>query len=280
MGKRLKEVFHVSAADTARIELVRHEILQRINGSRQTPVEFFGDVIRRAQDEVFSMGLKRFSVGQLDTQEKIYIGKRVEILTRDRLDVGIGKRSDALIAGIETDFKYSMTCEWMIGPETIGTVCLGIGLTKEGEFRVGFFVPYPDRLRQGKNRDAKLSLKADFRDQCVEWLITGAPLPPNFFAAVPSETREEILGQPSAQARIKRLAELLPNRPIPRSVIVFVSLGKDDPLRRIREDKSLKAPPLGEMARLSKYNKEVLKKLNVTLAKDEFYFIKRSELPD
>jgi hypothetical protein len=279
MGKRAKEVFEVSFEDRQRIEVVRNEVLRLIKKLGQTPEEFFGDVIRSAEDEVFSMGLMRYSVEQLDTQEKIYIGKRVEILTRDRLDVGKGTHSDALIGGVETDFKYSMKCAWMIGPETIGTVCLGIGLARNGTFKVGFFVPYPDRLRPGTNRDAKLSLKASFRDQCVQWLITGAPVPPNFFATIAKEVRDDILAQSSAQARVKRLAELLPNRPIPRSVIVFVSLGKDDPLRRIRADKRLRSPPLGKMVRLSKYNKAVLKKLNVTLGKDEFYFIDQAALP-
>src|SRR5687767_1791741 len=139
MGKRIKELFEVLPEDLERIKVVRNEILRRIKRLKQTPIEFFGDIIRRAQDEVFSMGLKRYSVEQLDTQEKIYIGKRVEILIRDRLDVGIGERSDALIDGVETDFKYSMSCDWMIGPETLGTVCLGIGLVKNDQFKVGFF---------------------------------------------------------------------------------------------------------------------------------------------
>lgn len=273
------EVFEVPEEHRKRIRIVRAEIAKRIAKSRQTQSEFFGNVIRRAEDEIFSMGVRRYSVTQLDTQEKIYVGKRVEILVRDRLDVARGQHADALIAGIETDFKYSMSCEWMIGPETVGTVCLGLGLIDNFHFRVGFFVPTKEALRSGENRDDKLSLKSAFRKQCVEWMVEREQLPQNFFATLSEEIRSDILEQPTAQLRLRRLAELVPRRAIPRSVIQFVSLGKDDALRRIREDKSLKSPPLGDMVSLSKFNRKALESLGIPLKKDEFCFVDRRDLP-
>lgn len=267
-------------ADATAIAQVRAEILARIRKARLTPIEFFGDVIRRAIDEVLSLGAKRYSINQLDPPEQAYIGMRVEMLVRDGLDFGKGIQADALIAGYEVDLKWSKTLAWMIGPENIGTVCLGLGMSgKNSEFSVGLFVPREAAVRKGVNRDKKISLTAKFRKEGVNWLIRNAPTPPNFVERLDPAIREEILTQPSAQLRLKKFAELVRETPIPRSAIVFVSLNKDDALRRVREDRSRKTPPLGEMICLSeKYGKKALARLGVELPKNHFYFVNRSKV--
>ena len=270
--------------DANAIISVRSEIFARIRRAGVTPTEFFGDVIRRAIDEVLSLGAKRYSIKQLDPPEQAYIGMRVEMLVRDGLDVGKGIQADALIAGHEVDLKWSKTLGWMIGPENLGTVCLGLGMSgKDSAFSVGLFVPREAGVRKGKNRDKKISLTAKFRREGVSWLIENAPTPPNFIEKLDPALREEILTQPSAQQRLRKLAELVPETPIPRSAIVFVSLNKDDPLRRVRADKSRRTPPLGEMICLSeKYGKDALVRLGVDLPRNYFYFVNRAKigLPD
>jgi hypothetical protein len=205
---------------------------------------------------------------------------RVEMLVRDGLDVGKGIQSDALIAGHEVDLKWSKTLAWMIGPENMGTVCLGLGMSgKDSAFSVGLFVPREAGVRKGVNRDKKISLTAKFRREGVIWLIENAPTPPNFIENLDPALRDEILTQPSAQRRLRKLAELVPETPIPRSAIVFVSLNKEDPLRRVRADKSRRVPPLGEMICLSeKYGKEILSGLGVDLPKNHFYFVNRAKI--
>jgi hypothetical protein len=268
------------AKDVAAIAKVREDILHRIQRTGLSPIEFFGSTIRRAIDEVLSMGAKRYSIRQLDPPEQAYIGMRIEILVRDGLDVGKGMRADALIAGHEVDLKWSKTMGWMIGPENIGTVCLGLGMSgKNAEFSVGLFVPREAGTRKGRNRDKKISLTADFRRNGVDWLVQNAPTPPNFIESLEPSLRDEILTQPSAQLRLKRFAELVPETPIPRSAIVFVSLNKDDALRRVRQDKHRKDPPLGEMVCLSeKYGRRILSELGVKLPKNHFYFIRKAKL--
>ncbi|MDB4889967.1 MAG: naeIR [Gemmatimonadetes bacterium] len=269
-----------SDTDAVAVAEVRAEIFARIRRLGVSPREFFGDVIRRAIDEVLSLGAKRYSIKQLDPPEQAYIGMRVEMLVRDGLDVGKGIQADALIAGHEVDLKWSKSLSWMIGPENLGTVCLGLGMSgKDSEFSVGLFVPREAGVRKGANRDKKISLTAAFRREGVNWLIETAPTPPNFIEKLDPAIREEILTQPSAQRRLKKLAELVPETPIPRSAIVFVSLNKDDPLRRVRVDKSRKMPPLGDMVCLSqKYGKKALVRLGVELPKNHFYFVQRSKI--
>jgi len=266
--------------DFQAIAEVRGDVNLRLRKLGTTCEEFFGSVIRRAIDEVLSLGEKRVSIDQLDSPEKTYIGTRVEMLVRDALDVGRGAKADAQIAGHEVDIKWSKTLAWMIGPENLGTVCLGIGTNDSGTlFSVGLFVPHEDLVRPGRNRDMKLSLSAKFYRERVDWLVIRYPTPPNFFAALNAEVRDDILCQPSAQRRLRRLAELVPNVPIPRSAIEFASLNKDDPLRRVRKDTSRKIPPLGDMVCLSeRYGKETLNELGVSLPRGHFYFIHKSQL--
>ncbi len=266
--------------DAATIVDVREEIDLRLRRLKTSREQFFGTVIRRAIDEVLSLGEKRFSIEQLDSPEKTYIGTRVEMLVRDALDVGRGSRADASIAGHEVDIKWSKSLAWMIGPENLGVACLGVGTNKDGTlFSVGIFVPHADLVRPGANRDKKLSLSASFYTQRVEWLVMREPMPPNFFDALPSEIRDDILSQPSAQARLRRLAELVPEVAVPRSAIEFASLNKDDPMRRVRQDASRSSPPLGDMVCLSeRYGKQALAKLGVVLPPGHFYFVHRSKL--
>jgi len=273
--------YTAEVADRHRLAEVRAEILRRVGAKREDLEEFFGQVIRQAIDEVLSLGAKRFSIEQLDSVEKTYIGTRVEMLVRDGLDVGRGIRADATIAGHEVDIKWSKSSDWMIGPENVGTVCLGIGLNNRNAalFSAGLFVPTESSLRKGRNRDAKLSLISEFRRTGVSWLIQDGAVPGNFIEQLPPHIREEILAQPSAQARLRKLAERVPNTPIPRSAIVFVSLNKVDPLRRVRADSALSEPPLGAYICLSeRFGKAQLSRIGVTLPKNYFYFIRKEDL--
>ncbi len=266
--------------DAAAVVEIREEIDARLRRQNTSREQFFGMVIRRAIDEVLSLGQKRFSIEQLDSPEKTYIGTRVEMLVRDALDVGRGSRADASIAGHEVDIKWSKSLAWMIGPENLGVACLGVGTNKDGTlFSVGIFVPHADLVRPGANRDKKLSLSASFYTQRVEWLVVRAATPPNFFNALPASVRDEILSQPSAQSRLRRLAELVPEVAVPRSAIEFASLNKDDPLRRVRQDAARSSPPLGDMVCLSeRYGKQTLAKLGVVLPPGHFYFVHRSKV--
>lgn len=266
--------------DFRRIATVRAELERRIKASKSNPPDFFAAIIRQAVDEVLGQGLMRFSIDQLDSTEKTYVGTRVEILTRQALDLGKGERADARVGDIDVDIKWSKSRKWMIGPENIGVVCLGIGTSKDSRtFSAGLFVPQTSLLSGATNRDKKYGISTQFFQRRIDWLVHGDELPPNFFESLPSAIRARILSQSTATGRLRTLAELVPERPIPRAAIVFAASGKDDPLRRIREDKSRSTPPLGEMVCLSEaYGSGDLKLLGVELERGHFYFVSRRKL--
>lgn len=257
---------------------VRHDIERNRIPKGVTPAEFFGALVRRAIDEVVSLRPGRWAVSQLDKTEKTYIGTRSEILVRDALDAGFGTTADIVLAGHDVDLKWSQSLKWMIGPENIGTVCLGLGTNAaQTTFSVGLFVPYPELIGK-QNRDKKYSVVKEFLESHVTWIVRESPLPRNFVADLPEHVRADIMGRSSAQSRMRRLAELQPNIPIPRAALQFVSFNKDDFMRRIRDDKGA---PLGEMRALSwKYRKEEIRRLGIDCPRDHFVFADRRVLEE
>lgn len=222
--------------------------------------EFFANVIRQALDEVIDgPRTGRWTIDQLSKTEKTYIGTKVEIIVRAALDVPCGSVSDCLINGIETDIKWSMhEAAWMIGPENVGEVCIGIGTNSDQTtLSVGIFIPTKERLRKGVNRDAKLSLSAAGREH-VLWLVDREPLAKNFIAGLDEQTRAHIFAGGSAQERIRRLAETCHLILIPRQAFQTVAMRPDgDPLRRLRKDR-YNAVGLGEVRLLSTKQQGIL----------------------
>lgn len=264
--------------DARTVEEGRADVLRRMPRGVSAQ-SFFGGLIRRAIDEVLTQQSMRYTIDQLDPPEQTYIGTRVEILVREGLDLAIGERADAIIADRDADIKWSKSLSWMIGPENLGTLCLGLGMTKDQtRFSVGLFVPHKDHLG-GQNRDKKYGVGAPYRRAKVAWIVEEAPLEQNFIATLSDDIRERIMRGSSAQERVRRLAELVPNRPIPRSAIRFVTNNKEDFMRRIREDSTRSAPPLGEMVCLSwKYRKSELSRLGIALQRDQFIFVHQDRL--
>lgn len=269
----------VSAEDRNQIFAVQREILKRLP-RRTTPDEFFGELARQAIDEVLSLGKKRHSVAQLEAPEQTYIGTRLEILVRDALDFAPGKRADASIAGIETDIKWSKSQDWMIGPENLDTVCLGIGSNRVLEtVSVGLFIPHRQQFGGATNRDQKFTAGGPYRRAYVTWVVRDAELPSNFIEQLSEADRDRIMSGASAQERVRLLAECVPNQPVPRSAIRYVTLNKDDFMRRTREDKTRKSSPLGDMVCLSaKYKKKELERLDIHVPPGHFVFVPRAVL--
>lgn len=213
--------------------------------------------------------------------EKTYIGTKIEILVRIGFDLDPGVGTDAVIAGHEVDVKWSDSLQWMIGPQLIGKICLGLGLTNGGRgFRVGVFRASLESLRAGRNQDRKTSLTAEALRTGVEWIVASATLPKDFIAELPDGLRAEIFAGGSAQERIRRLGELVQGVPIPRRAILTVARDKDDATRRLRQDNSKRGRGLGSIVFLStKARGKLLRKLGYTaLPRDHWIAVRKEDL--
>jgi hypothetical protein len=251
---------HQATPPDADLESVIRAISGFVKAERRSPVEFWGALIRRALDEVIDgPRTSRWSLDQLSNTEQTYVGTKVEILVRNSLELEPGLETDVRIQGVDVDVKWSKSLEWQIGPENVGKICLGLGLSaKRKHFSVGVFRASSQNLRAGRNRDRKTSLTASaFRSQVV-WLVRDASLPPNFVEELAPSIRQQILAGRSAQERIRLLAQLVPGVSIPRIAFETVARDKRDPMRRLRRDAS-RPNPLGGMVLLStKYSRAEL----------------------
>ena len=240
--------------------------IQRLCKERKSSAEkFFARIIRRALDEVIDASrTQRFTIGDLEKTEKTYIGTKVEIIVRSELDLRRGTVTDVLVTGVPVDIKWSLSMQWMIGPENVDRICLGLGLDSSGtRFSVGVFRASRANLRSGSNRDQKLSLSA-IGFETVEWVVRDAMLPTDFVAELVPDVRAEIFSAASAQERVFRLFSLCPMTQIPRSAIEIVAGGKKDPMRRLRQDAYNTTGLHGLRIVSTKYGKEQLHSLGFT----------------
>lgn len=265
------------------VRVVSNALASECTKQKQSPAEVFGALTRAALDEVIDgPRTSRWDIGQLSKTEKTYIGTKLEIVLRSAFDFPVGVGTDVEIVGQNVDIKWSETSQWMIGPQLVNKLCLGVGLVDGGTgFCVGVFRARPEFLRQGSNQDKKRSLSAaSFREE-VAWVVEKAALPPDFIADLEPGLRDAILDGRSAQERIRLLGMLVPNTPIPRRAILTVARDKDDPTRRLRRDAG-KSDPLGGMVWLStKYGKDKLRRLgHRSLPKDHWIAVPAKDIED
>jgi hypothetical protein len=193
--------------------------------------------VRRAIDEVIDGARTgRYRYEELESQEKAYIGTRIEIVVRTELGLDPKGKLDTVIAGHEIDFKWSALGRWMIPREAVGELCLVLsGDEAGGTFSVGLLRCTEDRFTAIPNQDLKRTISAAGRKH-VSWLIENGGLPASFLAGLAEETRDAVLAQPAGQARVREFFTRVTRRPVPREVIPTLAV-QEDPMRRIRKDR-------------------------------------------
>jgi restriction endonuclease NaeI len=239
----------------------------------------FSRAIRQAIDEVIDGSRTgRYRYEELESQEKAYIGTRIEIVVRTKFKLEPEGRLDTVIAGHEVDFKWSAKGGWMIPTEAVGELCLILcGDEVGGTFSVGLVRCTDERLNPGKNKDGKRTLsKAGKRE--ITWLVKDGGLPASFLSTLDPETRDAVLAQPAGQARVREFFTRVTRQPVPREVIPTLAV-QADPMRRIRKDRS--GESLGGMKILGgHYNasRKAAELLGYALAKGDYVSVPISEL--
>ncbi|MFI9394742.1 NaeI family type II restriction endonuclease [Streptomyces bauhiniae] len=188
----------------------------------------------------------RYDWKTLFKTEKTHAGTLVEInLQRefkfnDGGDVADGKHPmDYRILGIDVDCKFSQDFGgWMIPPETMGYLCLLVWADDyRSEWSAGLFRVRQEWLNTGRNRDRKLTVKAEHRDKIL-WLHHKAELPKNVLLHLPESTRNQILlpGGRKGQQRVIELFRRVQNQRIGRGAI-RTAAQQLDYMARLREGK-------------------------------------------
>lgn len=239
----------------------------------------FSRAIRQAIDEVIDGSRTgRYRYEELESQEKAYIGTRIEIVVRTKFELEPEGKLDTVIAGHPVDFKWSAKGGWMIPTEAVGELCLLLkGDEVGGTFSVGLVRCTEERLNIGANKDGKRTLNKAGR-AVIRWLVKDGHLPASFLSTLDPETREAVLAQPAGQARVREFFKRVTRVPVPREVIPTLAV-QEDPMRRVRQDKS--ADGLAGLKILSghyKTSKKAAELLGYRLSKRDYVSVPVEEL--
>lgn len=209
--------------------------------SRVALKEIVGMALRTSFDEVIDGARTgRYRLEQLEKTEKTYIGTKVEIVLRNKLELQRGDKLDNRICGYEVDTKFSLSGNWMIPREALGELCLLVsGNDNTGKFSVGLIRATNEVLRPGSNQDEKRSISALGKTR-IRWLVCKELFPENFLLSLAPDVRHRILSQTSGRQRMRALFENVSGVIIPRSAILQVGQQSDSP-KRAREMKAILA---------------------------------------
>ncbi|MER6196446.1 NaeI family type II restriction endonuclease [Streptomyces sp. NPDC001586] len=194
-----------------------------------------GRLLRDAIDAVLDgPQTGRYDWRTLFKTEKTHFGTQVEISIQREFAFADGIDMDYRIAGVDVDCKYSQQFgSWMIPPEVQGHLCLLVWADDhQSRWSAGLLRIRNEWLNAGKNRDLKLTIKAEHRDK-IFWLWHQAELPENILLHMPGADREAVLGKPSGQARLNELFRRVQQRRIGRNVVRSVAQ-QEDYMKRIR----------------------------------------------
>ncbi len=238
----------------------------------------FARAVRKAIDEVIDGARTgRYRYEELETQEKAYIGTRIEIIVRTELGLEREGKLDTMIEGHAVDFKWSASGAWMIPREAVGEICLLLsGDEAGGTFSVGLVRCTEERLNPGKNQDSKRTLsKAGKR--AIRWLVKDGSLPVNFLATLDHSTRAAILAEPAGQARVREFFLRVTGRPVPREVIPTLAV-QADPMRRIRKDKNDRLAGMKILSGHYAASREAAAQLGYELSKRDYVSVRSDDL--
>jgi hypothetical protein len=206
----------------------------------------------------------RWDFNALEKTEKAYVGTRLEIILRSRLDLERAPQLDVSIGGTAVDIKWSHASQWMIPQEAIGHLCLCLGgLDGMTALQAGVVRCLEPNLNpRNRQRDGKRTLSRIGRNQMV-MLTPRAPLPQNFVATIPDDIRQRIFDHASIQDRVTSLFEELPLVAIPRQAIRTVAMTEGDPMRRVRRDSHRAAGEDSIVILSGKYRRDVIEQLGL-----------------
>lgn len=177
---------------------------------------------------------QRYSVDQLKTGERQYIGNRIEHELLHQWGLLKEKPLDCLIEGVPVDVKFSLKNDWMIPREAVDQLCIIVtAQDAKACFSVGLLRARMEHLGS-PNQDKKRGITAAGR-RSIDWLVKDGPLPKNFLLHLDPKKREKIFSHTSGQQRVNDLFRLVRDKPIPINAVDTVAVQRD-PSKRIRHN--------------------------------------------
>lgn len=198
--------------------------------------QWYPQLIRTAIDEVIDAPRTgRFMLDEIEKTEKTYIGTKIEILLRNRLQIPKGTVLDLSVNGVECDIKNTIGKNWSMPNEVVGHPSIVMRVNeKKALLDFGVLVVAQAYLNPGANRDAKRGISAAGMSN-IWWILKQASYPSNFWEVTPAATRKAIFAAGSPKRSLAVLFESVQGVPIPRTVVTAIAQ-QDDPLKRVRRN--------------------------------------------
>jgi len=210
-----------------------------------------GDVLRETYDQLYDgQRTGRWSPGQLRKTEKTHMGTLVEINVHRAFDFEDGVAMDYRISGVEVDCKFAARLGgWMLPREayTQAHLCLVIWASEESNrWEAGVVRAKDDPVLLGaENQDRKRPL-TPHGESTIRWLYASPSLPENLLFHIDDVTRDRIFDptpergrEPSGQAKVNMLFELVQQRVVNRASVLTVAQQKDS-MKRARDARKRK----------------------------------------
>lgn len=237
----------ISPKDDVELQTVHGWLMEESRDVRSRLLAAVEDAIRHALDSGRTLRFD-LSASDVDSDERASVGTKLQYYVIEELGLRKVKPLDTRILDVDVEIKTTTVSKVMIPPEGQCEITL-ILKVNAAEHMFGAWLMRTHRawLGGGLNpgqRDKKRSpLKVPeelFSLPVVPW----TPLSPQPLRCLSPEQLELVLPRKTVGLRrrglAQRLADLfgfLPDLPIPRSTIMVVGAGLDDPMRRARETK-------------------------------------------
>lgn len=192
-------------------------------------------VLRETLDQLYNgQHTGRYRWEQLHKTEKTHCGTLVEINLHREFRFLDGEDLDYCIAGVDVDCKYSQKDGgWMIPSEARGKLCLLVTADdRASTWSSGLLRMDDHRLNLGRNRDAKVTVKASEKS-AIRWLARSRELPPNVLLDLPIGDQAAIFHAKSGQVRVDELFRRTLGRRVGRGVVATVAQ-QADYMKRVR----------------------------------------------
>lgn len=216
----------------ARMQKIQWDLIGKVGDSEHFAKQL-GQLIRASIDYVIDAPtLQRYSIFDIDPDEKTAIGKRIERLMKFEFGLPKGKKLDVVLGGEDVDIKTTMGKNWMFSKSSHEHINLLIAYDeRKATFQLGLAYVKEEDLGAA-NRDQKKSLR---HKESIFWIFKDLPYPANFLAQLPEETFKKIIAPKTGMKRVVELLRQVHCCAIPRHVICSVANQKD-PMRRIRSN--------------------------------------------
>ncbi|WP_269859387.1 NaeI family type II restriction endonuclease [Streptomyces sp. RPT161] len=217
------------------------EDLQGVLRAIATPclADGFTEAIRSSVDYVLDGArTSRFNLlsPKVHPGERASVGAKLEYEVQRVFGWKKAKPLDILINDTPVDLKATVGDNWAIPAEAHCHLCICTQIQlKKNRHRSWLVRTHTSWLYRGSNNDGKRGIAADAREQWAVPLYEWTPLPVNPLSLLTEEQANAVLAEDRGQeARLLMLFGYLPGIVIPRSVILTVCAGRQDPIRRAR----------------------------------------------